>query len=61
MTGRHTRPDENSCDCLSSQYIHTCVKLAGKENHLYDENAAQAQTAPLPMNSVDWPPPSVAD
>lgn len=41
---------------------HTCDLLDGKPNHNYDENAAQAQTAPMPpVNSVDWPPPSVED
>jgi hypothetical protein len=62
VSGRHTLAGGDECHCPDTQIRHTCGKLGGKSNHNYDENAAQAQTAPLPrVNSVDWPPPSAGD
>lgn len=62
MSGRHTLADDDDCHCPNTQITHTCGKLHGKPNHNYDENDAQAQTAPLPtVKPVDQPPPSVRD
>jgi hypothetical protein len=62
MSGKHSQPSSDRCTCPATQVTHTCVRLDGKQNHNYDENAAQIQIAPIrQVRSVGKPPPAVEE